>query len=678
MMKIPMGNFGSAVAEPQQAARIPAGANQQIADAGQNVVRAIDQNINVLAYEQRKQEAEAKQADDELQRVRSVRTISQVKNDLYTLADDLDTGLQDGTIKKTEVAERFATQSQKMIGAQLENVDPRHRDLVSAQILDSQYAVQNRLRDAVTKRTQQEFAGELINTREQLQRQAGRDRLGANQLWEQTLDQMGPAAGMDPKAIAAGKQQFREQTAETAAYSLVHGARNDMKALDQVDKVLASDQFSDLDPQRRAVLTNTVTGYKTALEQKAIQAAQRAEIAAARRERQAASAFDAVTKLADAGKTVAPEFVAKVAQQVRGTPYEAALPAILQESAASTTFATQPLAVQRQTLDQLAAKGNTQGWTPAEQKRYERLSTAYNSARTEYADDPLRAAVERGALKELAPLNMASIPDAIKGIGARLEQAKQVQVVTGGNVSPLTKDEALVFGQTLASLPIKQRSTMLAELSTAVGPKGAAALAAQIDKTDRSLGLAMGFSRLKTTEGRYTSELILSGQQAIKDKTVKVDSTAEAGWKAEIAKNARGAYNNAELEASVIDAAYFIQAGLQAEGSGDIKRALRLAGGNIIERRGGKIPLPYGWDEDRLDKTLDAFPAPKILAQAKDGNVYVNGTPMPAAEFVAKLPKATLKHAGQGRYAVAAGAGVVTNNEGRPVIVDVLGGNDAR
>jgi hypothetical protein len=199
-----------------------------------------------------------------------------------------------------------------------------------------------------------------------------------------------------------------------------------------------------------------------------------------------------------------------------------------------------------------------------------------------------------------------------------------------------------------------------------------AALAKQLHDKDGTLGLAMMYASAGTTQGRKTAELVLRGEQALKDKTALVDKAAETGWQGTIAKAIRGAYSNREVEDQVIDAAYKIAAANYADGKGaDLDNAVRLATGGIIERNGQKFPLPYGMKEGDFDKRLGAI-TPEVLApQAPDGQVYVGRTPMPLADFVATLPKASLVHAGQGLYNVRAGTSLVTNAQGKRITLRI-------
>ena len=118
----------------------------------------------------------------------------------------------------------------------------------------------------------------------------------------------------------------------------------------------------------------------------------------------------------------------------------------------------------------------------------------------------------------------------------------------------------------------------------------------------------------------------------------------------------------------MLDAAQYINAGLQAEGRDDIERAVRLAvGGDVIKRNGRKIPIPAGVDEDKFDDALEAAARRAVGA----GPVYIGTKPMPGAQFLQALPGAQLEPVGSGRYLVRAGGAVVTTDGKKPLILGV-------
>ena len=234
---------------------------------------------------------------------------------------------------------------------------------------------------------------------------------------------------------------------------------------------------------------------------------------------------------------------------------------------------------------------------------------------------------------------------------------------------------------------------MVATLAQAIGPQAAQGLAVQMDKKDKGMALAFAFSGSQTTEGRFTSELILRGQQAKADGTstkgLREPEVKAAGWKAHAAAELDGVFGNAAFTAQVRDAAELIMHGMASETGGrlsrdDMDRAVRLAvGGTLVEHNGRKIPLPAGINADMLEKRLGSITADEIARQTvvprADGQpsdlskatVRAGGVEVPVAQFVQSLPAAPLMPVRPGEFAVLVGGRPVVNAAGVPIVVRV-------
>jgi hypothetical protein len=270
-------------------------------------------------------------------------------------------------------------------------------------------------------------------------------------------------------------------------------------------------------------------------------------------------------------------------------------------------------------------------------------------------------------------IDITSPQAAIQTVATRMQQIGTVENWTGRKVSPLQPTEIEALGTFVRQLPLDQAGTMLAGIGQVVGDgERVAALAKQLHDKDGALGLAMMYASAQTTQGRKTAELVLRGEQALKDKTAMVDRAAESGWQASIAKQIRGAYSNREAEDQVVDAAFKIAVANYADGKGaDLDNAVKLATGGIVERNGQKFPLPYGMSERDFNQRLSEIDRNALAHQAPDLKVFVGKTPMSVDDFVATLPKATLVHAGQGAYAVRSGSSLVTNSAGKPITLRI-------
>ena len=485
----------------------------------------------------------------------------------------------------------------------------------------------------------------------------------------QTIEALGPYSNLKPDALARVAQGWREGTQYTAAFEIVNAAKDNPKALTAAEKALAGGQFADLDPQRRAVLVNQIDGHRVRL-------AQQAEIAAARAARQQEAAmnraraeFETFQAMADKGTVLAPEYIERVTKATAGTPYQAGIKAVAQQVAAVGGFAAQPIATQQATLDAINAQIAQQGRTPELEARRSQVEKVLKGSRSDVDADPLRAGLERGVITELQPLNLsAGVPGLVQQLGQRVQMANTVAQWSGKPVSPLLAAEATQVATMLQSLPPDSKATTIATLAATIGGRQAQALAAQINEKDRGLALAMAAGASMTTNGRPTSELILKGQQAIKEKLVKLTPDVEKDIAKIVGNSLAGKWRD-----DVIEAATFIYAGTEAEGRGKATQAVALAvHGDIIQHNNQRIPIGGEMTpRDFRDRLPDAARA-AVREQSPDGKVYSRGVAIDAEAFANMLPDARLVPVAPMEYAVQAGdSGLLRSASGKVITVKV-------
>lgn len=669
MAQIPIGNFGQTVAQPQRPQRVfgeQAGTitGRATADTGQTAqqigLQQIDQSTKqgVEAYNREAQTTAA--------RVRITK-----QNDLDEAADNLASDIKSGRVAKDKANDEWQARRASVLDGAFDNLDERYRGPVQAELEGAAQRKSRVVRDAVTVRDQEDTHANILTLGEEYQRRAVKDRPGAVAEYETLIDSMGPAAGWGPDQIAKAKQGFRENTAYTQAFSLVRGSSGSVADVRKARNALAGDAFADVDPQRRAALDAQLDGYETNLLQRQAIAEQRAAARSEAHMNRARAAFEASQARTDAGIPDSNDQVAITTQALSGTPFLDTYRALQQRAREVGGAGAQPIAVQQAQLDQVNAQIAQQGASDALIKRRDSLQRVLEASKRDYGDDALRAGLQRGVIDALPPIDISSVDAATRTIGARLQAAQIVQTRAGRPVSPLTNDEAETLASTISALPVQQRATALATLGRSIGPQAASGLAAQIDKKDKALALALQFGTSSTTEGRTTAEIILRGQQALKDKAIKPDTAAADGWKAQIAKEIDGAYSNQKQADDVKEAAYLILSGLQSEGGGNVRQAVGLAArGKIVEHNGKRIPLPAGVTADDLDTKLRSLTPQNFSGQAPGGEVRIGGQSVPLSAFVQSLPDAQLIHAGYGRYNVLNGGRIVTNAQGRPITIN--------
>lgn len=415
----------------------------------------------------------------------------------------------------------------------------------------------------------------------------------------------------------------------------------------------------------RATMLSITRQNQIAAEQERARA--RAEAAANNAFREATTAFTVMDGALSAGRKIDmtnPQNRLLIEQINRVPAYKAAFAANLEYAQKNTAVAMLPIPQQEAALNALYAQRNVNGTSPGLEKEIARVEKVASESKSAYKAEPLKAAADYGLIPAVAPLDVTNMDATLQGLKARSQQAMTAGNQAGHAVSPFTAAEADKVSAQLLTLPADQQGTRIAQLTSQMTPPQAQAFALQIDPKARALSLAMQAGSSMTDEGRTVSGLILRGQQAIKDKAIKEDTSAEFGVRASIAKQVGDTVSGPAREA-VIDSARYIYLGKQAAGERvSFEGVVNLTmGGPIVEHNGARLPVPAGVD---LPEVLAKYPASKLPA-----TVYVNGKAITAEAAVRALPGAQLESAGNGRYRVRVGGYLVGDEQRRPVLIDV-------
>lgn len=629
--------------------------------------------------ERRRAEAEALAERKAADRAQALGAMQRGQDELATLGDDFAEGVRTGARDKRTALQDWEQSTNERLTALLEDVPPDHAGAVRQQLEHrARLVARSTVGRSVRERDRADTLTGIDQTLEHAQRLYRTDPTAADDLAAATLEQLGPNAGLAPDKIAGKLQAWREGAQFTRGYEAVSAGRDDKKALDAAEKLIADSAF--LDPQRRAVLSDRVAAYRMAIDQRAEIKQQRESRLAEAALKRAEAEYTAATALADKG-VLSPAYADQVLGKLAGTPYQAAFRELLTQQSVTGPLASKPIAQQRTELDGINAAIAQQGLTPALSKRRDQIERTLRGSEQDAGKDPLRAGLERGVIDGIAPVNISSPQALVQTVQQRLVQADAVGRWKGEAVSPLTNEEADGFKRLLDTLPAKERSAAVASVAGALGPQAAAGLATQMDKKDKALSLAFALAGSSTTEGRFTSELLLKGQQARADGTStkgeKQPDVKASAWRAHAAAELDGVFSNDQTTGQIRDAAELIMHGIAAEKGGrlsrsDMDRAVSLAlGGTLHEHNGRKIPLPAGVDSDMLEKRLGAVTADEIAKQAPEGNVRVGGVAVPLADFVKTLPAQQLMPVRPGQYAVIVNGRPVVNAAGRPIVVGV-------
>lgn len=675
MARISLGDFGNVVARPGPAPQADPDAYGaqvgRVADqAGRIGMAEADQQQRVEAAEARQREreaaAEAKATAREAARVKALTAQATISNGLADLHDEIERGLNDGTVEKTKAPEVYAARSAKLLDDGVKDVDPEHQPLVRATLLNDMGRGRATVGKLVRQRDQADIKAGGLAYFEEMQRFAARGTKEADQAIANVRDFWTATAAHAGESAAAAQQrvqQFAERVRYTQATALVNtDPAAAMKALKDPN------YLPELDPQQRTGLIQTADVRVT-------QAANRAEIAARAAERRLERDWNAVSTVLEAGKALDPAYAAGVMKRFQGTPYAAALGQLMADGPANAAFAGQPVPMQQRALEELQGKMNREGATPDQVKAYKKAEAAHKAALQDIKADPYMAAAERGVIKELSQLSLTDMQALPGQLVKRAEDAGRVSQWTGGEVSLFRPGEAQKVADVLAAMPPKDRAGAISGLSKVMTPGQMRAFGQQLGAKDETLAAAaiLAAQGARTTAGRQVSELVLAGADAMKEQRVKwtEGGLSQPAVRAEIDKLTRGAFLTETAQRAAGDAAMAVYAGLLAEGkTPDPAQAVRLVTGGIVERGGQKLLKPYGWSDSQFEDAIRKVDAPVLAALTGGQPALLGDKALPPEELAKLLPSAQLGPSGKpGAYTLSIGGRMVLGPNGRPLVV---------
>jgi hypothetical protein len=319
---------------------------------------------------------------------------------------------------------------------------------------------------------------------------------------------------------------------------------------------------------------------------------------------------------------------------------------------------------QQALLDRNAPIPDSPGYAQA-QRRSELLRKAIDTVREQRAKDPI-AFTEVNGLAPVRPINWADPSSISKGMAARTVLANQNSQRWGVGYQVVSDNEAAQFGDYLTGLQPQDKARVLGQIYQSGGAGALRSISSQLKDKNETLAIAGMLASHQTTAGRSVAQLYLEGKDAIAQKRAKIDQTAETGIRADIYKQIDGVYLTPQARDAAADVAYAVYAKFKAEGADDIKRAVNIATGGLMDFNGAQIAKPYGWDDGRFRDWINKA-GPSIESAGAEfvaGNKKVS-----AAELAKSLPGAKLQTFGDGSYMIRAGSDVVRKADGQPLIL---------
>jgi hypothetical protein len=287
----------------------------------------------------------------------------------------------------------------------------------------------------------------------------------------------------------------------------------------------------------------------------------------------------------------------------------------------------------------------------------------------------------------IAPIqNWGNPQDVSDNFKKRFDAMPKIASDYGTTPAILSNDEAEAFGKFAESLQPEEKAAMLGNMVSSSSPAAIASISRQLKDKHDTLSIAAMLSSYQepdekgffsgTTPGRNAATLYLQGKDAIEQKRVKIDNMAEEGTKASIFKAIDGVYQTPQGRDAAAEAAYGIWAKYQADGNGNVNKAVDIATGGIKQHNGKAIAKPYGWSDSQFSDALISEKTKANIFFA--GNQFnVGGHKVDAEQFTKMLPGARLQTYGSGTYLVMSGNDVVRGKDNAPFILDVTGKSPA-
>ena len=236
MPRIPIGNFGNAIAEGAPRVNIPAGAFdqseglQQLARTGQAIAGAEIDNQRAEARraegqaqaeakaEQRRIESEQRAEDNrnrsQLESAKRMGAYASYNADIDEYTDGLIGNLRAKKVARDEVFSTFEKDAAEIQKRRLEGLDPISQENVKAHMITGQRAAMNRIRGAVRDDVKAEQGALIAATTEDLHRIGAKEPDRAITMFNAMIDQHAPGTLAADKVVKA-KNAFAQRVFST-------------------------------------------------------------------------------------------------------------------------------------------------------------------------------------------------------------------------------------------------------------------------------------------------------------------------------------------------------------------------------------------------------------------------------------------------------------------------------
>ncbi|WP_186044268.1 hypothetical protein [Burkholderia gladioli] len=498
------------------------------------------------------------------------------------------------------------------------------------------------------------------------------------------------ASSLDAETKTKLGEQFKDVAATAAGTRMVNddpaGALAAMTQKPDQPLPAGYEWVGDLPPAKMLVLQGHA---RTLLAQQ-----QNADAAAAlQRENAAADLHNKALDLVNQGQQLSPDFQNQLLQATAGTAVADQTRKLIGVASQSAGFASAPLAQQAATLQKYHTEMVANGTDPDTAAAVKQLDQIHTASVEAYKTDAWNAALDRGAIKAVPPVDTSSLPAIVQSLAGRAQAVGAVENAAGRRVSLLTPAEAQATLQAVDTLPNDQKAVALGQIGAAMGnAQRIGDLAEQWKDKNPAAALAMKAGAAGPTggplmmqSGLSVGQYILDGKSAQDNKLVKTDAAAATGLQAQIAKQLDGVLPPQQLGDARDTAWYATLAAARAAGhdvptSSDVTTGINTATGGLV-KTGGNDPRgnsfmaakPWGWSDDEYSAGVKAAGLGNIENQPGGqpvDAVVANGQRIPVDQFMKQFASYRLQRVGiGGTYTVLTGARPVTDTTGAPLLI---------
>lgn len=382
-MKIPLGNFGNAIANPAPEVNIPRGAF----DTGDGMQR-IGQTISTIGAgmlrQQAEDEAQRKHEAEALARVEAGNVLLERENSIKALHADIEEKLSTGEIHHDQVQKYYENGTKALEVSQVYGLDPAGAAHLQAGLRRIDLNGVAGVRVSADRARKIEFKGAIDKMIDGLGKQAGNPGADIDQLSLQ-LD------AMEQGRIAYGanwenvKQTAKDKYWMNSATQRAIGVHDDLAGLQQLehDLTAADGLYADrLDTDKRNALLASVINSKSRLENQF-------QHQVAQRDTQANRVLDDVAKQNFSGIPPSIEMTDSWTEQVRGTGREEELSRLFAQGVQVQNLLSLPFDDVDQHLVNMQSQLQVSGGSVEEQANVERLKTIAAANRKKAFDTPL-------------------------------------------------------------------------------------------------------------------------------------------------------------------------------------------------------------------------------------------------------------------------------------------------